>query len=195
METVDVLMLHQADIEILQNEAVCRTFEDIIKEGLSMAIGASTYTVEESEVAINSGLWEVIQLPYNLLDQRQSKVFDLGAEKGVGMVVRSVLLRGMLSDRGKNLKAPLAEIEKHIANYAVLAAEEGLTLPEYATRFVLDQPNVSSVLVGIDKPLYLEKALETAHQPALSKKLMDGAIPFPDPEFINIPYWDRMGWL
>ncbi|EPR68561.1 aldo/keto reductase [Cyclobacterium qasimii] len=195
MEALDVLMLHQADIEILQNEAVCRTFEDIKKEGLSIAIGASTYTVEESETAINSGLWEVIQLPYNLLDQRQSNIFDLGVKKGVGMVVRSVLLRGMLSDRGKNLKEPLAEIEKHIAKYAALATQEGLTLPEYATRFVLDQPNVSSVLVGIDKSLYLEKALETANLPALSKKLLAGAIPFPDPEFINIPYWDRMGWL
>lgn len=195
MAAVDVFMLHQADIEILQNEAICRSFENTKKEGLAKAIGASTYTVGESETAINSGLWEVIQLPYNLLDQRQGNIFDLGAKKGVGMVVRSVLLRGMLSDRGKNLKEPLAEIEKHISQYAVLAAQEGLTLPEYATRFVLDQPNVSSVLVGIDKPLYLEKALETANRPALSKKLRAGAIPFPDPEFINIPYWDRMGWL
>jgi aryl-alcohol dehydrogenase-like predicted oxidoreductase len=77
----------------------------------------------------------------------------------------------------------------------MLAAEEGLTLPEYATRFVLDQPNISSVLVGIDKPIYLEKALETAELPSLSEKLLAGAIPFPDPDFIDIPKWDRMGWL
>jgi hypothetical protein len=49
--------------------------------------------------------------------------------------------------------------------------------------------------VGIDKPIYLEKALETADLTALNQKLIAGAIPFPDPEFINIPYWDRMGWL
>ena len=195
MGEVDVLMLHQADLEILQHETVCRTFEDIKKAGLARAIGASTYSVEESATAINSGIWEVIQLPFNLLDQRQGKVFEMGAAKGVGIVVRSVLLRGMLSERGKNLQAPLANIEKHIAKYADLAVKEGLSLPEYATRFVLDQENVSSALVGIDKPIYLEKALETASRPALNKKLLDGALPFPDPDFINIPYWDRMGWL
>ncbi|MDO6439399.1 aldo/keto reductase [Cyclobacterium sp. 1_MG-2023] len=195
MDYVDVLMLHQADLSILKNEAVCRTFEDLKKEGLTKSIGASTYSVEESETAINSGLWEVIQLPFNLLDQRQAEIFDLGAEKGVGMVVRSVLMRGMLSERGKNLKPPLAAIEHHISQYASLAAEEGMTLPEYATRYVLDQDKVSSVLVGIDKPVYLEKALETADLPTLNQKLLAGAIPFPEPEFINIPYWDRMGWL
>ncbi|MBR9776106.1 MAG: aldo/keto reductase [Cytophagales bacterium] len=195
MDYVDVLMLHQADLSILKNETVCRTFEDLKKEGLTKSIGASTYTVKESETAINSGLWEVIQLPFNLLDQRQAEIFDLGAKKGVGMVVRSVLMRGMLSDRGKNLKAPLAAIEHHISQYANLAAKEGMTLPEYATRYVLDQDKITSVLVGIDKPVYLENALETAGLPALNKKLLAGAIPFPDPEFINIPYWDRMGWL
>ena len=195
MDEVDVLMLHQADLEILNNETISRTFEDLKKAGLVKAIGASTYSVEESKTAINSGIYEVIQLPYNLLDQRQGEIFELGAAKGIGLVVRSVLLRGMLSDRGKNLKEPLAEIEKHILKYAMLAAEEGLTLPEYATRFVLDQPNISSVLVGIDKPIYLEKALETAELPSLSEKLLAGAIPFPDPEFIDIPKWDRMGWL
>jgi aryl-alcohol dehydrogenase-like predicted oxidoreductase len=195
MREVDVLMLHQADLEILQHETVCRTFEEIKKAGLARAIGASTYTVEESITAINSGLWEVIQVPFNLLDQRQGEVFEMAAEKGVGIVVRSVLLRGMLSDRGKDLKAPLAAIEKHISKYAVLAAAEGLTLPEYATRFVLGQINVSSVLVGIDQPIYLEKALETVGHPPLIDKLISGALPFPDPEFIDIPYWDRMGWL
>ncbi|MEX2568868.1 MAG: aldo/keto reductase [Cyclobacteriaceae bacterium] len=192
---LDVWMLHQSDLEILQHETVCRVFQDIQSEGWARAIGASTYSVDESEAAIRSGIWQIVQLPFNLLDQRQTAVFGLAADQGVGVVVRSVLLRGMLSERGRNLQAPLAKIEAHIARYTELATNDQIDLPEYATRFVLAQPEVSTVLVGIDKQEYLDKAVETAAKPLISGPLREGAIPFPDPEFIDIPYWDRMGWL
>ncbi|MDN3689360.1 aldo/keto reductase [Cyclobacterium jeungdonense] len=192
---LDVLMLHQADVEILQHETICREFQDIQKEGLARAIGASTYSVAESELAIHSGIWQVVQLPYNLLDQRQAVVFDVATEKGVGLVVRSVLLRGLLSERGRNLHAALEKVEGHIRYFAELAKKYRMDLSEYATRFVLAQPQISATLVGIDRQEYLEKALETAAMDPLPTELMKGAIPFPDPDFIDIPHWDRMGWL
>ncbi|SHN14473.1 Predicted oxidoreductase [Cyclobacterium lianum] len=192
---LDVWMLHQADLEILRHETVCRVFQDIQKAGKVRVIGASTYTVPESETAIRSGVWQVVQLPFNLLDQRQAVVFDLAAEKGVGLVVRSVLLRGMLTDRGRHLKAPLNKIESHIARYRDLAGNNHIDLPEYATRFVLAQAQVSAVLLGIDRLEYLDVAVETAAKGLIPEALLRGARPFPDPEFIDIPHWDRMGWL
>lgn len=192
---LDILMLHQADLEILQHETVCRVFQDFQKEGSVRAIGASTYSVAESETAIRSGIWQVVQLPFNLLDQRQEAVFGMAADQGVGLLVRSVLLRGMLSERGRHLQAPLAEIEAHISKYTDWAKNHQMELPEFATRFVLAQPQVAAVLVGIDKQEYLDKAVETAERGPISGPLLEGAIPFPNPEFIDIPYWDRMGWL
>ncbi|WP_439481479.1 aldo/keto reductase [Cyclobacterium plantarum] len=192
---LDVWMLHQADLEILQHETVCRVFQDIQKKGWARSIGASTYSVSESERAIRSGIWQVVQLPFNLLDQRQSAVFGLAGDQGVGLVARSVLLRGMLTRRGVHMQAPLAEIERHISKYRNLAASHHMELPEYATRFVLAQPQFAAVLVGIDKQEYLDRAVETADMELIAAFLLEGAIPFPDPEFIDIPYWDRMGWL
>ncbi|MBN4060822.1 aldo/keto reductase [bacterium AH-315-I18] len=194
---VDVYMLHNADLGILQNQTIANTFLGYKQKGLVRAIGVSTYTVEETLDAIKSGIWDVIQLPYNLMDQRQNVCFDLAAEKGIGLVVRSVLFKGILTDRCTNLHPALEAVEQHRQHYCELLDENISTLSELATRFVLSHPQVSSVLVGIDKEEYLDQAISVADShcldQAIRQKLRELA--FPNPEFLDLPKWNQMGWL
>lgn len=194
---LDVFMLHQADLEILRHEVIQHTFLTLKESGRVKAIGASTYTVEESELAINSGVWDVVQLPFNLMDQRQADLFGLAAEKGVGLVVRSVLLKGLLSERGRNLPEPLTKVERHIHQYSHLFERKGVDLPALALKFALSFEEVSSVLVGIDKDDYLSHALQAGNGDYLDKEELYLAkeLAYPDPEFINLPLWDKKGWL
>jgi aryl-alcohol dehydrogenase-like predicted oxidoreductase len=111
------------------------------------AAGVSLYTVEEATAAIESGIWDVIQFAYNLMDQRLGRVFSLARKKGVGIVVRSVLLKGILTDRGRELHPKLETVQKYRDVYSELFNETSSTLSELATKFVLSQPDVSSVLV------------------------------------------------
>jgi aryl-alcohol dehydrogenase-like predicted oxidoreductase len=190
-------MLHQADVEILNNEAIRDTFLELKDSGKIRSIGASTYTVEETSLAIQTGIWEVVQVPLNLLDQRQSILFDQALAKGVGVVIRSVLLRGLLSERGTNLPQPLNEVEQHIKQYATIAAKSNMDLPSLAIKFALAFKEVSSVLVGIDKQTYLLHALAAGDGNYLNSEELEVAkgLAFPDPEFINLPMWDKNGWL
>ncbi|WP_114748445.1 aldo/keto reductase [Pleomorphovibrio marinus] len=194
---LDVYMLHQADLEIIGHQAITDTFQELKASGKVGSIGASTYTLEESQHAIQSGIWEVVQLPFNLMDQRQSTLFELASERGVGVVIRSVLLKGLLSERGKNLPEPLANVEKHLQGFGHLAARKGIDLPSLALGFALSFPEVASVLVGIDKEEYLLHALASANGSFLSEKEMEIAkdLAYPDPAFINLPLWDKKGWL
>jgi aryl-alcohol dehydrogenase-like predicted oxidoreductase len=194
---LDLYMLHQADLEILKHEEVIDAFLALKFAGKVRSIGASTYTLSESTEAVESGVWEVVQLPFNLLDQRQVAVFDAAAERGVGLVIRSVLLKGLLSERGKCLPEPLEQIERHIEKLADLAGSLGLDLPTLAIRFALSFDAVSSVLVGIDQENYLLHAVEAARKSQLEEEVFDTGkrLAYPDPTFINLPYWDKMGWL
>lgn len=194
---LDVFMLHQADVEILNNEAIRDTFLKLKESGRVRNIGASTYTVEETSLAIQTGIWEVVQIPLNLLDQRQAILFEQALAKGVGVVVRSVLLRGLLSERGTNLPQPLNEVEQHIKQYATIAAKSNMDLPSLAIKFALAFKEVSSVLVGIDKEAYLLHALHAGNGEYLNSEELENAkqLAFPDPEFINLPLWDKNGWL
>jgi aryl-alcohol dehydrogenase-like predicted oxidoreductase len=94
---VDIFMLHQADLEILTNGEISNTFSELKKEGRCRATGVSTYTPEETQKVIETESWDTIQLPFNLMDQRQGVFFKTASEKGIGIVVRSVLLKGLLS--------------------------------------------------------------------------------------------------
>lgn len=194
---VDVFMLHQVDMEILDNEEIAETFLRLKKEGRIKATGASTYTNEETQKAIELGIWDVIQLPFNMMDQRQAELFDDAEKKGIGIVVRSVLLKGLLSNRGKNLHPALHDVEMHIEKYNQLLDKAKPNLPSFATKFALSFPEVSSVLIGIDKKEYLEQALDTVNGEYLSKDLLERAkqLAYPDPDFLDLPYWNKMNWL
>ena len=194
---IDVLMSHDCTVEFMDNPAVIDFFQTAKKKGVIRATGISTYTVEESLRSINSGLWDVIQLPFNLMQQGQSRVFGLAKEKGVGLVIRSVLLKGILTDRGENLHPELASVKKHRALYKELLNDDIRTLSDLATKFVLSFDEISSVLLGIDKPEYLESALKVVDGNYLDKATLAKAVKleYPEQDFLNLPKWDRLGWL
>ena len=194
---VDVYMLHQADIEILGNEVISRIFSDFKKNGAIRATGVSTYSVEETEKAIESGTWDVIQLPFNLMDQQQEALFPFASQRGVGIMVRSVLFKGILTSRGRNLHPALKKVESHLKLYDELLFESRFDLSTLASKFALSFDVVSSVLVGIDRLEYLHKSLAAADGLYLDQKIMARAkeLCYPEPEFLDLPLWDRKGWL
>ena len=194
---VDVFMLHQATSQILNDEAIPLIFAELKQKGKIRATGISTYRSEETKTAIESGVWNVIQLPFNLMDQRQKEFFPLAEKKGVGLVIRSVLLKGLLSSKGQNLHPALADVEKHIKNYNRLSAKVSCNLSAFAIKFVLSFPEISAALVGIDSFEHLYQALATANGAYLDEQQLEQAckLAFPDPAFINLPYWDKMNWL
>ncbi|SEJ58595.1 Predicted oxidoreductase [Dyadobacter sp. SG02] len=194
---IDVYMLHYGDLEVIGNEVIAEVFQDLKKQGIIRATGVSTYLAEETALAISKGHWDVIQLPFNLMDQRHAACFDDAAARDVGIVVRSVLMKGLLSDRGKNLHPALKDVERHIGNYHSLLGGEYPDLPTLATRFALSFESIASVLVGIDRPEYLYQALATAGGADMQPDALKTAsqMAYPEPEFLNLPHWDRMGWL
>src|SRR3989339_389642 len=194
---VDVYMIHNADLEILNNNRIAEIFNEYKTKGLARAIGVSVYSIEETRKAIESGVWDVIQLSYNLMDQRQAELFSFASQKGVGIVVRSVLFKGILTDKGSSLHSNLKAIEQHRNLYNSLLTDKVPTLYDLAIKFVLSNKEVSSALIGIDRKEYLDKAVALADGDFLDEQTMSKVkkLVYPDPDFLNLPKWDRLGWL
>ncbi len=193
----DVFMLHQAGGDVLTHPIVAEIFQELKKEGKIRATGVSTYTVEETKLALSKGMWDIIQLPFNLLDQQQAVLFQEAADRGTGIVIRSVLLKGLLSNRGNGLHQALQPVAAHIEGYNALLGADYPDLPTLATKFALSFEAVSAVLVGIDRMDYLRQAVATANGRYMNPETLEKAreMAFPDPAFLNLPYWDKMGWL
>lgn len=195
---VDVYMVHHTDEEILTNERIVQTFTRLKQQGLIRATGVSTYTPIETKLAIDAGGWDVIQLPFNLMDQRHAPLFGQAAEQGIGLMVRSVLMRGLLTDTGRHRFHPaLKTVENYIHCYDSMLNADAPTLVALATKFALAFPPVSAILVGIDRQEYLRQSLATVNGPGLSPETVRWAIElaYPNPDFLNMANWVNMGWF
>ena len=194
---LDIYMVHSANMEVLENEEVCEIFSRLKQKGVARSIGVSVYTPEETTKAIQHGIWDVIQLPIHLMDQRTSEVFAFARENGVAIVARSVLFKGILTDRGRDLHPALSAVNKHRNKYSEILEETGWTLSDLAVKFALSFAEISSVLVGIDRIDYLEKAVEVADSNYLNDSQMAKlkALQYPKPDFLDLTDWRIKGWL
>jgi len=194
---IDIYMLHDSDVKVLGNETVKGTLSELEQKGLVRAIGVSTYTCEETQMVIEDGIWDVVQLPYNLMDQRQGGLLPLARQRGVGIVVRSALFKGVLTNKGDHLHPQLESVRQHRQVYDELLGKTMETLPNLAMKFVLSHEQVSSVLVGIDRNEYLENAAAVADGKYLDERTLARAkeLAYPEPQFLDLRKWYVLGWL
>ena len=161
--------------------------------GRSEGIIGKAFKDRRDEVVIG----DVIQLSFNLMDQRQAELFPYAQQNNIGIMVRSVLLKGILSDRGRNLHPALKSVEEHRNAYDELLNKDVPILSALATKFALSFQEVSSVLIGIDRMQYLQNALTVADGKYLDQNAFAKAreLCYPEPEFLDLRQWDKMGWL
>ncbi len=194
---IDVFMVHYADLDILNNHDVARIFLDLKNQGRVRNIGVSVYRAEESLLAVESGIWDVVQLPFNLMDQSHAICFDQAKEKGIAIIVRSVLMRGLLTDRIFPMDSALQSVANHIAMLREIAGHHFDSFAAYATKFALRYEQVSSVLVGIDKEKFLLAAIANVSGQGLNDQIFADSkkLAYPSPECLNLAEWDKKGWL
>ena len=194
---VDVFLVHKVTEELLNSKMVVDVFTELKKQGLVRSVGVSTYGPEQTCKAISSGDWDVVQLALSIMDQENLVALPLAIEHGVGVMVRSVLFRGILTDTCPKLHEKLKAVDDHRQRLLGLLGPGVESLSELATRFVLSQKGVSSALVGIDRASYLQDALNVAARGDLDGDTLSKALEsaYPDPEFLDLPAWDRAGWV
>ena len=72
-----------------------------------------------------------------------------------------------------------------------------MTLPEFATKFVLSHHDISSTLLGIDSVEYLQQALNAVNGGYLDNDMFSKAIKlaYPDLNFLDLRKWNKLGWF
>jgi len=172
-DVIDLLQLHWAPADVIAKGRVLAAAREAQRAGQVRFIGASTYGEEAPLAALADGGYDTLQVAYNLADKTlEAQVLPLAQQQGVGIIVRSVLLRGVLTHRHHLLPEPLAELRSAIAELSRLADAEGCSLPEMAYRFVLAHPAVTTALVGTARSEELEAALAFAGKEPLPPALV-----------------------
>jgi len=172
---LDIVQVHNATSDTFLRSDI---FEILMREkdkGTVQCIGASVYEPENALAAIDSGMIDVLQIAYNILDQRMDeKVLDKAESEGIGVLSRSVYLKGVLTERVKYLPEHCAPLKKAVES---VKKKMNLTswndLSSFALRFALSNSRISSVLVGVCSEAELDFALDAASKGKLSDDELD----------------------
>ncbi len=147
-DRIDIALLHTSGPEILRRRDVPKILSEECGKQVRF-FGASVYGTESARVAIDSGWCDCVQIAYSMLDRRpEADVLERARKKDVGVVARTVLLKGALTRRCENLPEGLEALRKAVREAAQLSTEGLDGLPELAYRYVLSDERVHTALVG-----------------------------------------------
>lgn len=180
VETIDLYQLHNPSLALIQNGEVVSVLEDLKKQGKIRHIGISVHREEEAIAAMKDARVEVLQVIFNLLDQRMAKtVFKIAHEKNIGILAREPLASGLLTgkysaehafqkDDHRNrwrIEKKQADSEK-IKKIRELIPTE-IALSQAALEFALSESAVSSVIPGAKTPEQIRQNLKAICEPKL----------------------------
>jgi aryl-alcohol dehydrogenase-like predicted oxidoreductase len=130
---------------------------DLIKK-----IGLSIYTNEQFETAIRSDLIEVIQFPYNLLDNSNQRLpwIIKAKEAGKELHARSIFLQGLFFLADELFPPKLRPLIPYLNDLKKIASNLDMSLGKLAINYVLDTEFIDKVVVGVDDIRQLNQILE-----------------------------------
>ena len=157
---IDLYQLHGGTIED-KREEVLEAFQVLKQEGKILHYGISSIrpNVVREYVAQSSIVSDMLQ--YSLLDRRPEELLlKLLSENGIGVLVRGALAKGLLAykDSSDYLDYTIQDVEllrDKLNSFSI----EKMTNSQVALKWVLANPAVTSVVLGIRTKAQLKDAL------------------------------------
>jgi aryl-alcohol dehydrogenase-like predicted oxidoreductase len=174
---LDLYQVHAGtDPEVLLRGEVIELLERACAQGKVRYSGLSSYGLTLPEVALDLNCFDTLQVAYSILDRRmEERVFPYAEHRDVGVIVRSALLKGALTERADYLPAHLAPLQDRSRTFRRMVQElsHGQTPVQVALRFCLSRPVVGTVLVGVRNTAELDEAVDIRQVPDLDQETLD----------------------
>ncbi len=163
---IDLYQLQNPSRQIISDGRIFELLDDLKAAGKIRHYGVSVSSVSEGMVCIKSGKPDTIQIVYNFFSLLQSEnpsdqFFGLAHENNIGLIASEPLANGFLTGKQKlDTQYPPGDIRgswpSHFRSHKIRLAETlrfleqpGRNLTQAAIRFVLDEPTISTVVVGV----------------------------------------------
>jgi aryl-alcohol dehydrogenase-like predicted oxidoreductase len=201
---IDLYQLHRFDFETPLEESL-GALDDLVRQGKVMYVGFSEWTAEQIARGLKiqdqrgynrfvssqpqySALWRVIE----------AEVVPLSEREGIGQIVWSPMAQGVLTgkylpgkkapagSRATDKKSGAAMISRWMKDDVLeavqllkpIAESVDLSMSQMALAWVLQNPNISSAIMGATKPAQIRDNVKASgvKLPAEVMKAIDGAI-------------------
>jgi aryl-alcohol dehydrogenase-like predicted oxidoreductase len=199
VDTLDLVQLHCPPTPVYSSDAVYDALDEMVSEGRIKAYGVSVETCEEALTALARPNVASVQIILNCLRLKPlERVLPAAAEAGAGIIARVPLASGLLSGRytadttfaandhrNFNRHGEAFDVGETFAgvpyDVGLAAVErlrglvpEGQALAQFALRWIIDQPGVSTVIPGARNAAQASANTTAASLPPLSPEALAG---------------------
>lgn len=194
LESFDLMQLHTWHDDWLRDDRWFYTLDDLRGQKLIKAMGLSLnrWEPENGVRAVKTGQIDAVQVIYNIFDQNpEDELFPACREMNVAIIARVPFDEGTLSGTlTKESKWPegdwrntyfvpenlIPSVERADKLKELLAAwnrehSEKISMPEMALRFILGNPDVSTIIPGMRKLSHVESNLGASETGPLPREL------------------------
>jgi aryl-alcohol dehydrogenase-like predicted oxidoreductase len=196
IEIIDLAQLHCVPRDVLFSGDILAWMEDLKKEGVIKHFGASVEMLDEAMFCCSHSELASLQILFNVFRQDAvESLLPLAEKNNVGIIVRLPLASGLLSGK-MSLNHAFSErdhrsynkdgaafhvgetfngipFEKGIELVETLKGKlpEGHNILDVSLRWILDQPQVSSIIAGASRSSQVVRNAAASSLPPLSKEL------------------------
>lgn len=166
-------MAHDAD-GLIENPTWWKGMKILKDNGLIQKIGYSLYSISQLDLLISKQLIpDIIQVPYNILDKRFEPYFFNLKEMGVEIHTRSVFHQGLYFMKPEKLPSKLSSFLPIIHKLNIFSKEFGVPIGAIALKYVLHNPHIDKVVVGVDSVLQLKQNTQLLELAELPNQLIN----------------------
>ena len=177
VDTIDLVQLHCPPTQVYSRDEVYDALDELAEHGRIAAYGVSVETVEEALTAIARPRVASVQIILNIFRQKPlERVLSAAADAAVAIVARVPLASGLLSGRyerdttfapndhrnfnrhgeafdvGETFAGVPFEVGLEAVDRLRPLVPEGVTMAQFALRWIIDQPQVTVVIPGARNP-------------------------------------------
>ena len=197
METLDLLQLHSPPSEVYTMPEVFGILDDLVQQGKVRFYGVSVERVDEALKAITYPNVQSVQIIFNMFRLKPSEQFFKAArEQQIGILARVPLASGMLTgkftsstqfdpndhrnfnrhgeafDQGETFSGVDYETGLQAVEELRTLVPEGATMAQFALRWILMFPEVSSTIAGAKNQQQIKDNVQAASLQPLSDETM-----------------------
>jgi aryl-alcohol dehydrogenase-like predicted oxidoreductase len=198
-EQLQLVQLHCPPDGVYEDDAVFTALDEMVAAGSIAAYGVSVESCAQALAAIARPHVATVQIILNCFRHKPlEEVLPAAREAGVGIIVRVPLASGLLSGRydehtqfsaddhrnynrsgqafdvGETFAGVPFEVGVGAARELSKLVDPGQTLTQFALRWVIDQPGVSTVIPGARNPEQAAANVAAASLPPLREEQLAG---------------------
>lgn len=154
-------LVHRFD-NILRHKRLWEKLELLKKKGMVKKIGVSLYNAEELDYLLsNNIIFDIVQLPYSIFDQRFGKYLPVLKKKKVEIYARSIFLRGMCFLNEDDLVGEYGSTRDSIKRLHQFSRDRRMPLCSLCLYFVLLNSFIDKAIIGVDSERQLKENLDS----------------------------------